>query len=1399
MLMSKFRPFALLLLLCSAFSWSVAQAQEKYTYDPDFPLIQDVGQLSANSIHNNGDGSDNDAIGLSALIDGVQNWFHSEWGAAGSIGEPHYLQVELTSPVQKFFYTFTTRGTGGHDTWKDVDVYVTNTPGDDASWEKVVELRDILNGKDPVGESFTPTVPVDLGAAYTGIRFSIVGTTTDRKTDDGYWFWNLDEFQMYEAVKVQDQATLLRLLCDSVQALNIVAEVGTLPGQYTAEAALAYENAFGSALAALDNMLSEDEYAKRGDNLRAAIEGLKAGQNLMSDGYYYVISAFPGYEDQQGVKKAWYVDAYSSLRWETLNEQAPAQLFKITKLDTDTTFSIQSVATGEYVNTVAGQSVIVPLTAEQTTAQIIRPIPLKSLMQIANVANTINYHTAGHSNGAGVSGTVVPWGDNSVEASTWTFLPCTDEALIAAAAEQGPKLKAAKVVSDVLADAKAARNIANTYDALLTDVKNDGVESQIMTNAPTSKEGSLSALIDGNINTYFHSTWEDNTNGFANLQIDLRDAQEGIIITFTPRQSDLLDFPTNIDIYATNDESIGTDPQTSSVDWTPVTTLSSGFPTTKTGTYTSPVIKFDQPYRFVRFDMTKTQSGRTNGTTGQVFFTLSEFMASAITPNQYSEYYIVPGMKEACDALDALITKAEGDVENLTAQLSDTTALKAAAKAVRALYVDRDAQFAEFATVLDSAKTAYETTMGAKEPLIGNYTDGDEGCQLSSNAKEPNEGSYAALGDGDPGTLFHSAYSEGAGPAEGVYHNLQIDLKRNDIQNFFFEFVSRGSGNHDTPNLFDILATNDADLYADAESDDAEWTLIKTVDEPDMPNTNAYKYTSEYITMDSPYRYLRFVVKHTTDQEAGRVNQYTQMPYFNLSEFQIYTGVDPDRLQYNYNPEVKATADALKALIDAAEGLNKFTVSPTTITDMRAGVNALLAAYVDTTQLVKLYNTKKNYASLCIVDPEAIACINNEEAIETYLNAIKTARYSIDVKQPTKASVNQATADINAAYDVLMQSMNKVEPNKWYYIISKSTNEYCANQAIYLNYTSTENDISFGQYNEGENNYEDDPYAMWRIVPIEGTDYYGIQNMGTAHYFGPTLGRGNEYRTKTKNEPYPFRIDYIGKGQLQLVSIDEANAAEDQIHAQQDGSVIVAWPTGLDGASCWTFKEVDVDNIAPGILIAENSIRIQTLPFDIPAGDASLMNFNDDVKTYAIKSLTTDPENNTTTLELTIQEDVKAGVPFILEYGNYEEYSAENSVLNEFYFLVPDDVSTTATEDNGLIGTLDGLTIEKSGFGYLTNGGLAVTGAAVTSIIGQRGYIDPAKVQTREGNTDRVLVLEGGLINGAKPIVAGKATENINVYTIDGKLLKRNVKATDASKGLKKGIYIMGKQKIAVK
>ena len=44
-----------------------------------------------------------------------------------------------------------------------------------------------------------------------------------------------------------------------------------------------------------------------------------------------------------------------------------------------------------------------------------------------------------------------------------------------------------------------------------------------------------------------------------------------------------------------------------------------------------------------------------------------------------------------------------------------------------------------------------------------------------------------------------------------------------------------------------------------------------------------------------------------------------------------------------------------------------------------------------------------------------------------------------------------------------------------------------------------------------------------------------------------------------------------------------------------------------------------------------------------------------------------------------------------------------------------------------------------------------------------------------------------------------KGAANSNVYTIDGKLVKRNAKAADALKGLNKGIYIIGKKKVSVK
>ena len=54
------------------------------------------------------------------------------------------------------------------------------------------------------------------------------------------------------------------------------------------------------------------------------------------------------------------------------------------------------------------------------------------------------------------------------------------------------------------------------------------------------------------------------------------------------------------------------------------------------------------------------------------------------------------------------------------------------------------------------------------------------------------------------------------------------------------------------------------------------------------------------------------------------------------------------------------------------------------------------------------------------------------------------------------------------------------------------------------------------------------------------------------------------------------------------------------------------------------------------------------------------------------------------------------------------------------------------------------------------------------------------------------------ILNSIKKAVS-KLNTTVDVYTVDGALVKRNVKASDAKKGLKKGLYIIGKEKVLVK
>ena len=112
----------------------------------------------------------------------------------------------------------------------------------------------------------------------------------------------------------------------------------------------------------------------------------------------------------------------------------------------------------------------------------------------------------------------------------------------------------------------------------------------------------------------------------------------------------------------------------------------------------------------------------------------------------------------------------------------------------------------------------------------------------------------------------------------------------------------------------------------------------------------------------------------------------------------------------------------------------------------------------------------------------------------------------------------------------------------------------------------------------------------------------------------------------------------------------------------------------------------------------------------------------------------------------------------------------------------------------------NGKKLADAGYGYFSGNALKVTdGEKSVSVSAHSGYINPNLIQAEEGEPDFVIsTLDGGILNKIKEAVS-KLNTKVDVYTVDGALVKRNVKAADAKKGLKKGLYIIGKEKVLIK
>ena len=151
-------------------------------------------------------------------------------------------------------------------------------------------------------------------------------------------------------------------------------------------------------------------------------------------------------------------------------------------------------------------------------------------------------------------------------------------------------------------------------DALCTDA------SAYTSNYKESSEGSYEGLIDGNLNTYFHSAWSGTTTADHYLQIQAdMSAQDAVRFLFRKRNgTNHVNRPTDILVQGSTDGETFED----------ITEITDGLPVTKDDTtdpyYCSPALNVSEKnYQYIRFTVKATNSGAANN--GHVFFTFSEF------------------------------------------------------------------------------------------------------------------------------------------------------------------------------------------------------------------------------------------------------------------------------------------------------------------------------------------------------------------------------------------------------------------------------------------------------------------------------------------------------------------------------------------------------------------------------------------------------------------------------------------------------------------------------------------------------------------------------------------------------------------------------------------------------
>lgn len=734
------------------------------------------------------------------------------------------------------------------------------------------------------------------------------------------------------------------------------------------------------------------------------------------------------------------------------------------------------------------------------------------------------------------------------------------------------------------------------------------------------------------------------------------------------------------------------------------------------------------------------------------------------------------------------------------------------------------------------------------EGALVRHTGDEENTPWYCNNKQGGEGTYEALtSEGWDGlTYFHSSWSGGAfEPSISKNHYLVAELEQDATGDILVKVAKRACGddyptqfavygaktfNKENPNatewkfqgLADINYTDSvAVTYTDVDEKGKKKVEGGTKTVPDAVGIAA-------MHLDGSYAYIKLAATKTLFNAS---NPLTNRGYFAIAKLNIWEAAEP--VVKSYTPELQdvqntneAVITELQAQIEAAgKQVADSSATDAQIASLQAALDAFNNNYPDpsrvTTALAEA-SSVYNAASSKNLIGDKLAQYPTTVA-EKLANVITKYQNFNSVKL---ADINAAVNEINAAVAEFKASIKLPEAGKFYTLRSaskkyeKGSNGVSYRGIIYSasNDATTEvtNDVTPVRYYRMNNastikdsasfadadftklqdtiNIAEDARLVWK-AEASANGQITFRNLATGMYL--TGADGKIYQSIKAT---PINVEGIAPETFRFIAGKNENGVTMYMNTRAVSNTIVTWNDTTDQNSNFFIEEVAKDKIANQSFylanVKEGQFYAGTFAVDIAAGDGL-------ITPYKVIGVNGDK------LVLGAYSDVvEAGTPFIYSVDMVNSTaSGETTTLGFTQVVAANDLTegnyTYETKNvNGLQGVLTEAVKIPAGKAYINNSGAVAVAPEAGADIAANGAYFYGDASTTSEKGDESLELGKMVGNALTGIDATKVIvlpAKVDVYSIDGKLLRQGVKSSNAAKNLPAGVYVIGGQKVLVK